>query len=112
MIASSYPIFVNTNGVPYPTPYQPNGPMVGAYYSGPMNVLENARLCALQPNISQVVLTQISTTGPWILNEVTGNIENPGNIYPIGQSTVTYTICVNGSPAICSTGVITINIVN
>lgn len=105
-VDSNHQVFVNQNGVPYPNPYN------GSQYSGPMNVLVNARLCALQPSISQVVLTQNSSNGPWQLNENTGNIFSPTGNYPLGQSTVNYTICEIGNPSNCATGQITIYIVN
>ena len=75
-------------------------------------MLENSRLCAQQPNISQVVLTQNSTNGPWQVETATGNIVNPTSNYPVGQSTISYTICENGNPSNCATGQITIYIVN
>ena len=105
-VGSNHQVFVNQNGVPYPNPY------IGGNYSGPMNVLENSRLCAQQPNISQVVLTQNSSNGPWLLDVNTGNIFSPTGNYPLGQSTISYTICENGNPSNCATGQITIYIVN
>jgi hypothetical protein len=105
--APSYNVYVNTSGVPFVGVYPPLGA-----YSGPMNVLGNATLCGQQPNIGQVVLTQNGTNPNWFLNTTTGNISNPGGNFPLGQSTISYTICDNGNPSNCATGQITIYIVN
>jgi hypothetical protein len=109
--APTYVVYVNSSGVPFVDFWQPGGVYYEAYYSGPMNVLGNATLCDQQATLSNVVITENGTNPNWYLNPITGNIESLAGNYPIGFSQISYTICENGNPNNCASGLITINIV-
>ena len=75
------------------------------------NVLTNDALNGSQALLSDVNLTQVSTTNPGVTLDITTGAVNVAPGTPGGTHTLTYQICDKANPAICDTATVTVPVV-